>query len=115
MTLKSGLDKRRSNSLSTRGCGESRQIESLGLGRLVATFDRVGKTGRVGKELWGRCSRTVTDHLDVLQTAIRGDGQASKSEKADSPPLERQCLLIRRERLAASIGSTGFDSKEKGA
>jgi len=41
MTLKSCLDKMRSNSLSTRGCGESRQTESLGeLERLVATVVR---------------------------------------------------------------------------
>ena len=67
MTLKSGLDKMRSNSLSTRGCGESRQIDNLGLGRLVATSVRVGKTGQVGKELWDRCSRIVTDQLGVFQ------------------------------------------------
>src|SRR5215475_6479937 len=65
MTLKSGLDKRRSNSLSTRGCGERRQTESLDeLDRLVATLLRVGKTAPVGKDLWGRCSRIVTDRLD---------------------------------------------------
>jgi hypothetical protein len=51
ITLKSGLDKMRSNSLSTRGCGERRQIESLELERLVATLVSVGKTGRAGKGL----------------------------------------------------------------
>ena len=39
MTLKSGLDRMRSNSLSTRGCGESKQMDSFGeLERLVATL-----------------------------------------------------------------------------
>ena len=70
MTLKSGLDKTRSNSLRTKGCGESKQIESFGaLERLVATFLRVGKTGRTGKELWGRCSRVVTDGLGEFHTS----------------------------------------------
>src|SRR5215471_13492240 len=79
MTLKSGLDKRRSNSLSTRGCGESRQIESLGeLERLVATLLRVGKTAPVGKELWGRCSRIVTDRLgEFLQAGSSPGGSFS--------------------------------------
>ena len=33
------------------------------LERLVATSVRVGKTEPMGKELWGRCSRVVTDRL----------------------------------------------------
>jgi hypothetical protein len=37
------LDKMRSNSLSTRGCGESRQIEGLELERLVPTFGQVSE------------------------------------------------------------------------
>src|SRR5262250_1953989 len=76
MTLNSGLDKRRSNSLSTRGCGERRQMESLDeLERFVATLLRVGKTGRVGKDLRGRCSRIVTDRLGEFrgEKATAGD------------------------------------------
>jgi hypothetical protein len=34
--------------------------------RLVATSVRLVKTGRTGKELWGRCSRIVTDQLGVF-------------------------------------------------
>ena len=51
MTLKSGLDKMRSNSLSTRGCGESRQIDSLGADeRFVATAVRVVEYSTDGQE-----------------------------------------------------------------
>src|SRR4029077_11311007 len=71
MTLKSCLDKMRSNSLSTRGCGESRQMESLGeLDRLVATVVRVVKTGRTGKGVQASCSRIDTDNLGVFSRAV---------------------------------------------
>src|ERR1700739_2359281 len=71
MTLKSGLDKMRSNSLSTRGCGERRQMESLGADeRLVATVVRVVKTGRTGKRVGTSCSRIDTDNLGVLKWGV---------------------------------------------
>src|SRR5262249_7151679 len=86
MTLNSGLDKRRSNSLSTRGCGERRQIESLDeVERFVATLLRVGKTGRVGKELWGRCSRIVTDRLDEF-SGDSEQGSGTRERKAAGFP-----------------------------
>jgi hypothetical protein len=44
-------------------------MDSLGLERLVATLVSVGKTDRVGKGLSGRCSRIVTDQLDVFGQA----------------------------------------------
>src|ERR1700747_454310 len=72
MTLKSGLDKMRSNSLSTKGCGERRQMESLGeLERLVATVVRVVKTVRTGKGVGTSCSRIDTDNLDVFHRRLR--------------------------------------------
>jgi hypothetical protein len=69
MTLKSGLERMRSNSLSTRGCGERRQIESLGADeRLVATVVRVVKTGLTGKGVGTSCSRIDTDNLGVFHS-----------------------------------------------
>jgi hypothetical protein len=88
MTLKSGLDKRRSNSLNTRGCGESRQMDSFaGLERLVATAVRVVKTGRTGKGLWGRCSRIVTDELGVFHRTGSGNAVPGSRESSSRARL----------------------------
>src|SRR4029434_10760867 len=96
MTLKSGLDKRRSNSLNTRGCGESRQMDSFaGLERLVATAVRVVKTGRTGKGLWGRCSRIVTDEWGVFHRTGSGSALPGSREK-QLPHLARKVAVRRR-------------------
>ena len=85
MTLKSGLDRIRSNSLSTSGWGDSKQMESLAeLGRLVATLLRVGKTTHVGKGLGGRCSRTVTDQLDEFARFLGSWASGPNDEKSRS-------------------------------
>src|SRR5439155_24024723 len=87
MTLKSGLDKMRSNSLNTSGCGESRQIDSFGeIARLVATLVRVVKSARTGKWVQETCSRIDTDKLDDFHRrserdkAIRLQGESRVKE-----------------------------------
>ena len=49
MTLNCGLFRSRSNSLSTKGCGDSRQTESFELLRLVVTVPKGKKNLSVGQ------------------------------------------------------------------
>jgi len=77
----------------------------------------------VGKELWGRCSRIVTDQLDVLDRAP--DGFPSAVVRFPREKSERRALAgvavgsavkppLRQEESGEGVES-GFDSWGKGA
>src|SRR5467141_4056626 len=55
----------RSNSLSTKGCGERMQTVSFVEVRFVVTVRQIIENWPKGQVLWCCCSRTVTDTYDA--------------------------------------------------
>jgi hypothetical protein len=77
-------------------------MESLdALERFVATLLRVGKTGPVGKELWGRCSRIVTDRLGEFW----GEKERAAGGEIERPMMEAGLKENRQEKAAPSRGT----------
>ncbi len=64
-TLNWDLAKMRSNSLSTRGCGERMQTVSFEEVRFVVTVRQIIENWPKGQVLWCVCSRIVTDSHDA--------------------------------------------------
>src|SRR5256885_214959 len=64
-TLNWDLARMRSNSLSTRGCGERMQTVSFVEVRFVVTVRQIIENWPKGQVLWCVCSRIVTDSYDA--------------------------------------------------
>ena len=101
ITLFPDLDRMRSNSLSTSGCGESKQMVNFGvLECLVATSLRVLKTSSTGKRVGRGCSRIDTDEFDEFRSVshkrkngewIRTDGDLDFSPVGSASVKPRMC------------------------
>jgi hypothetical protein len=90
ITLNWDLARMRSNSLSTRGCGERMQTVSFVEVRFVVTVRQIIENWPKGQVLWCVCSRIVTDIYDVW---LRGTSfnRISIMQFAVWPPRGEEC------------------------